>query len=80
MLNKTKLFVALKINTLSFFGEIIACYKSGPYNFLFMFNKIFDYLSFKKINMNLNPQAPVAHIIADEMIFRRFQGEGVEFF
>ena len=28
----------------------------------------------------VNPQAPVAQKIADEAIFRRFQGEGVEFF
>ena len=28
----------------------------------------------------LNPQAPVAQKIADEVVFRRFQGEGVEFF
>ena len=27
-----------------------------------------------------NPQAPVAQKTADEMVFRRFQGEGVEFF
>ena len=28
----------------------------------------------------INSQAPVAQKIADEVIFRRFQGEGVEFF
>ena len=28
----------------------------------------------------LNPKAPVAQKIADEVDFRRFQGEGVEFF
>ena len=27
-----------------------------------------------------NPQAPVAQKVADEVVFRRFQGEGVEFF
>ena len=27
-----------------------------------------------------NPQAPVAKKVADEVVFRRFQGEGVEFF
>ena len=27
-----------------------------------------------------NPQAPVAQKLADEVVFRRFQGEGVEFF
>ena len=26
-----------------------------------------------------NPHAPVTQKIADEMVFRRFQGEGVEF-
>ena len=29
---------------------------------------------------DINPQAPVAQKSADEVIFRRFQGEGVEFF
>ena len=29
---------------------------------------------------NVNPQAPVAQKIADVMVFRRFQGERVEFF
>ena len=28
----------------------------------------------------INPQAPVAQISADEVVFRHFQGEGVEFF
>ena len=28
----------------------------------------------------VNPQAPVAQKTADEVVFRRFQGEGVEFF
>ena len=27
-----------------------------------------------------NPQAPVAQKVADEVVFRRFQGEGVELF
>ena len=27
----------------------------------------------------LNPHTPVAQKIADEVVFRRFQGEGVEF-
>ena len=34
----------------------------------------------KKKNPKLNPQAPVAQKIADGVVFRRFQGEGVEFF
>ena len=28
----------------------------------------------------VNPQAPIAQKTADEVVFRRFQGEGVEFF
>ena len=28
----------------------------------------------------INPQASVAQKIADEVVFRHFQGEGVEFF
>ena len=28
----------------------------------------------------INPQAPVAQKSADEVVFRHFQGEGVEFF
>ena len=31
-------------------------------------------------SLGLNPQAPVAQKIADEVVFRRFQGKGVEFF
>ena len=31
-------------------------------------------------NAPVNPQAPVAQKSADEVVFRRFQGEGVEFF
>ena len=30
--------------------------------------------------IHLNPQASVAQKIADGVVFRRFQGEGVEFF
>ena len=29
---------------------------------------------------NFNPQAPVAQKVADEVVFRRFRGEGFEFF
>ena len=32
-----------------------------------------------KINF-INPHTPVSQKIADEVVFRRFQGEGVEFF
>ena len=28
----------------------------------------------------INPQVPVAQKVADEVVFRRFRGEGVEFF
>ena len=31
-------------------------------------------------NPNIDPQAPVAKKIVDEVVFRRFQGEGVDFF
>ena len=31
-------------------------------------------------NSHINPQAPVAQKSADEVVFRCFQGEGVEFF
>ena len=31
-------------------------------------------------SLNFNPQAPIAQKIVDEVVFRRFQGEGVEFF
>ena len=38
-------------------------------------------LSFLFINYTLfNPRAPVAQKVADEVVFRRFRGEGVEFF
>ena len=33
----------------------------------------------RNFHMLFNPQAPVAQKIADEVVFRRFQGEGVEF-
>ena len=32
------------------------------------------------VNLSLNPHTPVAQKVADEVGFRRFQGEGVEFF
>ena len=39
------------------------------------------YIVFKTQNLHLvNPQAPVAQNILDKVVFRRFQGEGVEFF
>jgi len=31
-------------------------------------------------SLRVNPQAPVAQKSADEVVFRHFQGEGVEFF
>ena len=33
-----------------------------------------------RIFLHINPQAPVAQKVADEVVFRRFRGEGVEFF
>ena len=41
--------------------------------------KIFPKLIFEKV-LIINPQTPVAQKIADEVVFRRSQGEGVEFF
>ena len=38
---------------------------------------LFDH--FKKTSL-VNPQAPVAQKVADELVFRRFQGDKVEFF
>ena len=44
-------------------------------------HSVFSHLvDLDKSNYNLNPQAPVAQKIADEMVFRRFQGEEFEFF
>ena len=33
-----------------------------------------------EIHAEINPHRPVAQKVADEVVFRRFQGEGVEFF
>ena len=35
---------------------------------------------FKKISFFVNSQAPVAQKVADQVVFRRFRGEGLEFF
>ena len=47
-----------------------------------MFLKIFTPFDSKRAlqNKSVSPQASVAQTIADEMVFRRFRGEGVEFF
>ena len=37
------------------------------------------FFTFSKF-LTVNPQAPVAQKVADEVVFRRFGGEGVEFF
>ena len=42
--------------------------------------KRFESTSFPKSSFAVNPQAPVAQKVADELVFRRFQGEGVAFF
>ena len=34
----------------------------------------------KEVQNDFNPHTPVAQKVADEVVFRRFQGEGVEFF
>ena len=33
-----------------------------------------------RVGFKVNPQAPVAQKVADEVVFRRFGGEGVDFF
>ena len=33
-----------------------------------------------KLSYNVNPRMPVVQKVADEVVFRRFQGEGVGFF
>ena len=44
-------------------------------------NIVFYVTSEKQIIMaSLNPHTPVAQKVADEVVLRRFQGEGVEFF
>ena len=44
-------------------------------------NKEFSiFLDLKFSKNNINPQALVAQKTADEVVFRHFQGEGVEFF
>jgi len=50
--------------------------------FLYFSGKIYSGSSFviKADISSFNPKAPIAQKIADEVVFRRFQGEGVEFF
>ena len=45
-------------------------------------NKKIIYLSLgtESLLLRFNPHTPVAQKTADEVVFRRFQGEGVEFF
>ena len=43
-------------------------------------NKKTDHSRYRKSLWRFNPQAPVAQKVADEVVFRRFRGEGVEFF
>ena len=50
---------------------------------ILLFSKIIRYLVFfnKPLTViKFNPHTPVAQKIADEVVFWRFQGEGVEFF
>ena len=50
---------------------IVACIFNGP---------IIDFIGKEIVNFSkFNAQAPVVQEIADEVIFRRFQGEAVEF-
>ena len=41
--------------------------------------KLMKFLSLLREFRCINPQAPVAQKIVDEVVFRRFQGEGVDF-
>ena len=51
-----------------------------PTDYKFKF-RIIKSNQFLILYMNItNPHAPVAQKVADEVVFRRFQGEGVEFF
>ena len=50
--------------------------QSGALDFGEFLEQIFNIVW---INL-INPQAPFAQKIADQVVFRRFQGEGVEFF
>ena len=43
-------------------------------------NKVTKRVLCPKESLDYNPQAPVAQKIADEVVFRHFQGERVEFF
>ena len=40
---------------------------------------IVHYSNINRDYIYFNPQTPVAQKIADEMVYRRFQGEGIEF-
>ena len=48
--------------------------------FLVVLVKVFIYNLYYISYITINPQAPVAQKIVDELIFRRSQGEEVEFF
>ena len=47
-----------------------------------IFHKILRLFSSQRqfASVEVNPQAPIAQKIADKVVFRRFQGAGVEFF
>ena len=57
-------------------------YNSDLHDLYIMRNKHSEHLQGVKKHCydSVNPQAPVAQKVADEVVFRRFGGEGVEFF
>ena len=59
-----------------FIGEPEYISKTNPENSDVWYR---DFICYKIGKYHFNPQAPVAQKVADEVIFRRFQGEGVKF-
>ena len=72
-------YASLSINT-HIFSKI--CTRLGRKHFhVTQKNKKKQYRArFLNTELLFNPQAPVAQKVADEVVFQRFQGEGVEFF
>ena len=66
----------LKIRFFNFEVVAVIC----EYRYLNFWNsRIWSFWAAKFFNNFLNSHTPVARKIADEVVFRRFQGEGVEF-
>ena len=62
------------------FNSFPSLYMDADFQSGFLNLRISRYRNFSRNQFFLNLQAPIAQKIADEVIFRRFQGEGVEFF